>query len=157
MVSFLELGFLNYPCRGTTLQASLVSPPLIVGLWQEQLDQRLLARRPISEASEILLQASKLAQQRFDIRLTPKEEKNAKGNRSSTSIETANQARRREGGTDSKGLRDGGMEWKSKTDLMLPCLVCHGTLAAPDPTPASSFSAPHRLRAHMHAFVLPVS
>lgn len=64
------------------------------------------------------------------------EKKNAKGNRSSTSMETANQAKRRAGGTDIKGLRDGGMEWKSKTDLMFPCLVCHGTLGAPDPTPA---------------------
>lgn len=72
-------------------------------------------------------------------------------------METANQAKRRAGETDRKGLRDGGMEWKSKTDLMFPSLVCHGTLVAPDPAPAILFSsAPHLLLAHMHAFVLPV-
>lgn len=56
-------------------------------------------------------------------------------------MKTANQAKRREGGTDRKGLRDEGMGRKSKTDLMFPCLVCHGTLAAPDPAPAI-FSLP---------------
>lgn len=71
-------------------------------------------------------------------------------------METANQAKRREGGTDRNGLRDEGMEWKSKTDLMFPCLVWHGTLAAPDPTPATFLSALHLLLAHMHSFVLPV-
>lgn len=71
-------------------------------------------------------------------------------------METANQAKRREGGTDRKGLRDEGMGRKSKTDLMFPCLVCHGTLAAPDPAPAIFFSAPHLLLVHIHSFVLPV-
>lgn len=48
------------------------------------------------------------------------------------------------------------MEWKSKTDLMFPCLVCHGTLDAPVPAPAIFISAPHLLLAHMRAFGLPV-
>lgn len=48
------------------------------------------------------------------------------------------------------------MEWKSKTDLKFPCLVCHGTLDAAVPTPAIFICAPHLLLAHMHAFVLPV-
>lgn len=51
------------------------------------------------EANEILLQASKLPQQCFDIHLTPREE-NAKGKRSSTSMaQTANQA---EGGREAR-------------------------------------------------------
>lgn len=45
-----------------------------------------------TEANEILLQASELPQQCFDIHLTPREE-NAKGKRSSTGVETANQAK----------------------------------------------------------------
>lgn len=60
------------------------------------------------EANEILLQASKLPQHCFDIHITPREE-NAKGKRSSTSMETANQAQE---GREGKGnrWRDGGIE-----------------------------------------------
>lgn len=85
--------------------------------------------------------------------------KKAKGNRSSTSIRTANQAKRRAGGTDRKGLRDGLMECKSKTDLTLPCLVCHGTLAAPDPTSAIFFLCPSPSpRSHAcFCFAIPVT
>lgn len=38
----LELVYLNYPSRGTTLQASLLPPWLIAGLWQELLERWLL-------------------------------------------------------------------------------------------------------------------
>lgn len=61
------------------------------------------------EANEILLQASKLPQQCFDIHLTPREE-NAKGKRSSTSVETANQAKEGREARKEKRLRDGGTE-----------------------------------------------
>lgn len=61
------------------------------------------------EANEILLQASKLPQQCFDIHRTPREE-NAKGKRSSTSMETANQAKEGREARKEEKLRDGGTE-----------------------------------------------
>lgn len=130
----LELVSWNYPSRGTTLEASLIPPRLIAGLWQEQLE-RWLCMQGTVEANEILLQASKLPQQCFDIHLTPREE-NAKGKRSSTSMETANQANEGKEQRKERRLRDRGTEYKSKTDLMFHCLVCHGTMAALNPTPA---------------------
>lgn len=54
---------------------------------------------------------------------------------------------------------DGGTEYKSKTDYEFHCLVCHGSLAAPNPTPAilCDFSPLPSNSSQMHAFVLPGS
>lgn len=61
------------------------------------------------EANEILLQASKLPQHCFNIHITPREE-NAKGKSSSTSVETANQAKEGKEARKEKRFRDGGIE-----------------------------------------------
>lgn len=109
------------------------------------------------EANEILLQAFELPQHFFDIHITPREE-NAKGKKGgSASGETANQAKEGREARKEKRLRDGGIEQKSKTDLVFHCLVCHGTLAAPNPTPAilCDFSPLPSYSSQMHAFVLP--
>lgn len=108
------------------------------------------------EANEILLQASKLSHYCFDIHLTPRGE-NAKGKRSSTGMEMASRAKKWEGGKERE--MDGGTEYKSKTDYEFHCLVCHGSLAAPNPTPAilCDFSPLPSNSSQMHAFVLPGS
>lgn len=77
------------------------------------------------EANEILLQASKLPQHCFDIHLTPREE-NVKGKRSSTSVETANQAKEGREARKEKRLRD-GVEIKNR-----PCVSLFGLSWDPD-------------------------
>lgn len=72
-------------------------------------------------------------------------------------MEMASQAKKWEGGKERE--MDGGTEYKLKTDYAFHCLVCHGSLAAPNPTPAilCDFSPLPSNSSQMHAFVLPGS
>lgn len=106
------------------------------------------------EANEILLQASKLPQQCFDIHLTPREE-NAKGKRSSTSMaQTANQAKDGREARKEEKLR---METLSRNQKQTLCFALWFVMGPwLHQIPFLPFCVIFLPSSKMHAFVLPV-
>lgn len=157
LVSHLGASFLKLPLQGYHPAGSPHPPTVDCGVvakaartvavqcWGPWRPMRFCCRPPSCPSSALIF-------------ISHQEKKMQKGKRSSTSMETAKRANEGSEERRETRLRDRRTEYKSKTDLVFNCLVCHGTMAALNPTPAilCDFSPLLSYSSQMHAFVLPV-